>query len=195
MQHTNNNRPRRGDAGMTLTELMMAIAIFAIVMIVINSAFFSTNRLYGSTTIRAGQQMNVRAGLSVMVSELRTAGCDGSQAGIVGVLAASGDSCHVQSDFSGDGVIQTAEPSETVLYYYEPGQLAVMRDPGTGPQVMLTNVTAFDLVFFDEANQVLVEPLTAAQRALIRSIQINITTQTPRGGDVTASTRVAFRNG
>lgn len=195
MHNRTHTTLRRGDSGMTLLELIMAIVIFGIVMVVINSVFFSTNRLYGRTTIRAGQQMNVRAGLSVMVSELRTAGCDASQVGIVGVLTATSDSCHVQSDFSGDGVIQTGEPSETVFYYYDAGQGTVVRNPGTGPQVMITNVTACTFTYFDVTNQPLAEPLSAVDRSLIRSVQITITTQTARGGEVTADTRVAFRNG
>lgn len=192
---TRTYRGRGSNAGVTLIELVMAVLIFGIVMVVINNVFFSTNRLYGRTTIRAGQQMNGRAGINVMVTELRTAGCDPSQSGIVGIVAAFDDSVDVQADFNGDGAIQTVEPSEHVIYYYDAGQQAVMRDPGTGPQIMIMNVSNCVFTYFDAADQEIGSPVAANQRGLIRSIGIQVTTQTDRGGTITTDTRAGLRNG
>lgn len=178
---------------MTLVELMMAVLIFGIVLVVLNGVFFSTNRLYGNTTVRAGQQMNARAGLSVMETELRTAGCDPAQKGIAPFVSADVADVHIQSDYDGNQVITTAEPSEDVHYYYDAGQQAVMRDPGTGPQVMIRDVTAFQLTYFDGNGQPIAAPVGAGQLSDIRSIGISLSTQTRRGGDVTANTRVALR--
>lgn len=194
VSNTSRNH-RRSIAGVTLLELMMAVMIFGVVMIVINNVFFSTNRLYGRTTMRAGQQMNARAGLSVMVTELRTAGCDPGQRGIVGIVAAWGDSVNIQADFNGDGAIQTAEPSEHVTYFYNPGLRAVMRDPGTGAQLMMTNVSDCTFTYFDVSNQAIAAPVAANQVGLIRSIGIRVTTQTDGGGTIVTDTRVGLRNG
>jgi hypothetical protein len=139
--------------------------------------------------------MNARAGLAMMVTEIRTAGCDPLESGIVGLLAASGDSVHVQSDYSGDGAITTVEPSETVLYYYDAGLGAVMRDPGTGAQAIITDVTGCVFTYFDVNNVPIPLPIGPANRDLIRSIGITVTTNTDRGGLVTADTRVGLRNG
>jgi prepilin-type N-terminal cleavage/methylation domain-containing protein len=186
----------RRDSGVTLVELMMAILIFGIVLVVINSVFFSTNRQYGATAARAGQQMNARAGLSLMLTELRTAGCDSSEVGIPSFLSAQGDSVHVQSDYDASGAIETGtEPSESVLYFYDPALQTVFRDPGSGPQAIMNNVTAFALTYFDAANQPVAAPVAANDMQRIRSIGIAITTQTDRGGEVTANSRVALRNG
>jgi len=189
------SRMHGANRGVTLIELVMAIMIFGLVMVVINQVFFTTNRLYGRTTIRAGQQMNGRAGVDVMVSELRTAGCDPGQRGIVGIVAAASDSVDVQADFNDDGVIQTAEPSEHVIYYYDAGQQAVMRDSGTGPQLMITDVSSCVFTYFDETNQAIAAPVAANQVGLIRSIGIQVTTQTARGGTIATQTRVGLRNG
>jgi hypothetical protein len=94
-----------------------------------------------------------------------------------------------------DGALQTAEPSEDVTYSYDAGQLALMRDPGTGPEVMVPNLTACQFTYFDVNNQELVAPLSNADRGRVRSIGIAITTETERGGQMTATTRVALRNG
>jgi prepilin-type N-terminal cleavage/methylation domain-containing protein len=193
LEHT---RRTRTDAGVTLVELMMTIAIFGIVLIVINNVFFSTNRLYGNTTARAGQQMNARAGLSLMMSELRTVGCDPLERGLAAFTAAAGDSVSAQSDYDGSGAINGGvEPSEAVTYYYDAAQQAVLRDPGTGPQIVMTNVTGFVLTYFDANNQPIAAPVGQNQLGLIRSVGIAITTQTDRGGSVTADSRVAVRNG
>jgi prepilin-type N-terminal cleavage/methylation domain-containing protein len=189
-----NRVPQLGDKGVTLVEMMMAVLIFAIVMVVVNGVFFSSNRLYGNTTVRAGQQMNARVGISVMVTELRTAGCDPLQIGVPAVLTAAADSAHVRADYDGDGAISTAEPSEDILYYYDAGQQAIIRDPGTGPQVMIRNVTAFTFTYFDEDSQELAQPIAANDLDRVRSIGIALTTQTERGGEVTTDTRVTFRN-
>jgi prepilin-type N-terminal cleavage/methylation domain-containing protein len=183
--------------GLTLVELIVTVIILGIVLVVVNQVFFSSTRLYGSTSTRANQQMSARAGLSVMANELRTAGCDPSipPAGIQAILSAAGDTVRVQSDLTGDGAIQTAEPSEDVMYYYDAGQQAVMRDPGTGPEVMIPNVTGCQFTYFDVDNNALVPPLNTADRSRVRSIGINITTETQRGGQMTANTRISLRNG
>jgi prepilin-type N-terminal cleavage/methylation domain-containing protein len=181
--------------GLTLVELVVTVIILGIVLLVVNQVFFSTTRIYGSTSTRANQQMNARAGLSVMITELRPAGSDPAEQGIQPVLAAQSDTVHVQADLSGDGAIQTAEPSEDIMYYYDANAEAVMRDPGTGPEVMIPNVTACTFTYFDVDNQPIAAPVAANQLELVRSIGIDITTQTDRGGQVTVSTRVALRNG
>jgi hypothetical protein len=141
--------------------------------------------------------MSARAGLSVMVNELRTAGCDPSipPVGIQGVIAAASDTVHVQADLTGDGAIQTAEPSEDIMYFYDPNAEAIMRDPGTGPEVMIPNVTACSFSYFDINNNLLVAPLTPADRDRVRSIRIDLSTETERGGQMDSSTRVSLRNG
>ncbi len=185
------------EKGFTLVEMAVTMIVLGIVLLAVNQIFFSTTRLYANTSVRAGQQMSARAGLSVMANELRTAGADPSfpPAGIQGVLGAAADTVHVQADLTGDGAIQIAEPSEDVTYYYDAGQQAVMRDPGTGPEIMIPNVTACAFTFFDANNQLLAAPLDAANRGRVKSIGINITTQTQRGGQMTATTRVSLRNG
>lgn len=195
---TSNIPAPRGNQGVTLVELMMTILIFGMVMIVINNVFFNTNRLYGNTTQRAGQQMNVRAAVSVMIAELRTAGCDPTVTDNFvpqPVVTATQDSVHVQADYDGNAALSTAEPSETVLYYYDTGRQAVMRNPGTGAQVIINNVSACTFTFFDANNNVIASPVGAADLNRIRSIGINVTTTTDGGGDVQTDTRVCLRNG
>jgi prepilin-type N-terminal cleavage/methylation domain-containing protein len=181
--------------GLTLVEVMMTLLIFAVVLAVVNNVFFTTQGLYSRTSQRAGMQMSTRAGLSVIMTELRAMGCDPTEAGIAGIRRATSDSCRFQSDLNGDGAIQTDEPSEDVVYFFDPDQETVFRDPGTGPQIFITNVTQFAFQYFDDNNQVLGPlPLNNNLIPQVRSIGVTITAETPRGGQIDSATRIGLRN-
>jgi len=192
---TNNISLLKRNNGLTLVEVMMTLLIFAVVLAVVNNVFFTTQGLYSRTSQRAGMQMSTRAGMSVMMTELRVMGCDPTEAGIAGLRNARADSCRFQSDLNGDGVITTVEPSEDVVYFFDPGQETVFRDPGTGPQTFITNITQFAFQYFDGNNQQLGPlPLTSQQISQVRSIGIVITAETPRGGEMDTATRIGIRN-
>lgn len=181
--------------GLTLVELVVTVVVLGIVLAAVNQIFFSTTRLYGSTSVRAGQQMSARAGVSVMITELRTAGSDPEEQGFQALLSAESDTVHVQADLNGDSTITTVEPSENIRYYYDANAQAVMRDSGSGPEVMIPDVTACTFTYFDVDNQPLAPPLSANEMGRVRSIGIGITSTTLVGGQVTVATRVALRNG
>lgn len=181
--------------GLTLVEVMMTLLIFAVVLAVVNNVFFTTQGLYSRTQQRAEMQMSTRAGLTVMVTELRALGCDPTEAGIAGLRNATADSCRFQSDINGDGAIQTAEPSEDIVYFFDPNQETVFRDPGTGAQVFIENVTQFTFQYFDANNQPLGPlPLSSQLIPQVRSIGIAITAEASRGGEINTTTRVGLRN-
>jgi prepilin-type N-terminal cleavage/methylation domain-containing protein len=185
----------RNSKGLTLVEVMMTLLIFAVVLAVVNNVFFTTQGLYTRTQQRAAMQMGTRAGLAVMMTELRSLGCDPTEAGIAGLRNASADSCRFQSDINGDGAIQTVEPSEDIVYYYDPGLETVFRDSGTGPQIFITNVTQFTFQYFDSNNQVLGPlPLNNQFISLVRSVGIAVTAEAPKGGEISTTTRIGLRN-
>ena len=185
----------RNSKGLTLVEVMMTLLIFAVVLAVVNNVFFTTQGLYTRTQQRAAMQMSTRAGLAVMMTELRSMGCDPTETGIAGMRSAHADTCRFQSDINGDGAIQTVEPSEDVVYYFDSDQEIVFRDPGTGPQIFITNVTQFTFQYFDSNNQVLGPlPLNNQLIAQVRSVGIAITAEAPRGGEINTTTRIGLRN-
>lgn len=185
----------RNTDGLTLVEVMMTMLIFATVLAVINNVFFTTQNLYSSTSQRAEMQMNARSGLGVMMTEIRMAGCDPNGIGVIGLVRATQDSVRVRSDLNGDGVITTNEPSEDVLYFYNSATETLFRNPGTGAVAMVPDVSALSFGYFDENDQPLVPlPLNAARAALVRSIGINITSETTKGGELNSITRIGLRN-
>jgi len=185
----------KNSKGLTLVEVMMTLLIFGVVLGVVTNVFFTTQGLYGRTAQRADQQMSARAGLTVMVEEIRRAGADPELTGIVGLVRAAQDSIHVRAELNDVDGIQLDEPSEDVLYYYDTGAGAIMRDNGTGPQIMVPDVTTLELAYFDGNNQLLGPlPLTPALAQRARSVSITITSDTRAGGEMTVTTRVGMRN-
>jgi type IV pilus assembly protein PilW len=182
---------------MTLVELMVTLTVLALVSLVVTSTLMSTNRLQSRTTRRAEVQMNSRQGLALMTTELRQAGADpgNPQIGLAGIVSAEGGLIRVRADLNADGVIQTAEPSEDVTYAFDPTARAITRDPGSGPAVVIPNVTAMSLTYFDAANQPLSPlPLSVTNAARVRAVAITITSEDRDSRSITLTTRIALRN-
>ena len=189
--------PAASERGMTLMELMIVISILATVMLIVTSVLLSTTRVQARTVRRAAVQADSRQTLSLMANELRQAGADPSipPIGVVGVQAADSVTIHVRADLNGDGVIETAEPSEDVTYHYDATQKALTRDPGTGAAVVLDHVTGMTLSYFDDANlPVTPLPLSATDCARVHSIGLTITCEDRDSQPLSLTTRITLRN-
>ena len=193
-----HRRSRSGpERGMTLVELMIAVGILGIVILTTTTILLSTSRVQSKTVRRATVQFGARQAVSMMETELRQAGADPSTppVGIVGVVAGSAHSIHVRADLNGDGVIQTVEPSEDVTYTFNDTTRAVTRNPGSGPSLILANVNAMELSYFDAANQPLTAlPLSATDAARVHSIALTLTSEDRDSEPLTLTTRITLRN-
>ena len=190
---TMSNFALRNSRGFTLVEVMVTMLIFAVVMAVVGGVFFSSNEMYTKTNRRAGMQMNGRMGMSLMAQEIRHAGCDPQGAGVTAIVAGTGNSLRFQADISGDGVIQTAEPSEDITYAYDADAQAITRNPGSGAAVVVPNVTGLTFTYLDIGNNVVAPPLTPGTAAQVRTIAITMTTAN-RDEDMTLTTSISLRN-
>jgi type II secretory pathway pseudopilin PulG len=182
---------------MTLIELMVVIGILGTVIVALTSILLSTSGVQARTVRRAGVQADSRQAVALMTNELRQAGLDPSTppAGIVGIVAAGDSLIHVRADLDGNGVIQTTEPSEDVTYCYDPARQVVTRDPGSGPAVVLANVTSMSFTYFDTANlPVTPLPLNATDAARVHSVGLTITCVDRDSQPLTLTTRIALRN-
>lgn len=178
-----------------MAELLVTTIVLAIVLAAVNAVFFSSNDMYARSNNRAGAQMNSRLGMSIFSQEIRHAGCDPTGMGVTPILTAAQDTLRLNADLDGDGAIETVEPSEDITYFYDPLQQAVFRDPGTGPQLIVPNVSALILVYLDAANQPLAPlPLTPAQADRVNSVLVQMTTEAEGAGEVTLTTTITLRN-
>ncbi len=192
---TVNIAPRADRAGMTLVELMVAISMFAVVTAVIFTFLTNSRASYSDMSARVEFQQGARAVLALMSTEIRTSGCNPREVGFEKFAQAGAQNFECRMDLNGNGAIETTEPAEDVTYTYNAATDELLRNSGGGAQVILRNVTALDFRYFDGAGaELTARPLTAADRARIRSVQIDITGTSDRGETVRYATRVNSRN-
>jgi prepilin-type N-terminal cleavage/methylation domain-containing protein len=180
--------------GLTFTELMIALAIFGVIMAVIMGFLAGARSSYGDTRERAQYQQSMRAVMSLVTREIRSTGCDPSGAGFDYFAIADDDRMVCRMDLNGDADFTDIGPDENISYSFVGGNL--IRNNGSGDQVILRGIQTMAFTYFDEnGTELAAVPLTPANRALIRYVGINIEGETDRGEPVVYTTRVALRNG
>jgi prepilin-type N-terminal cleavage/methylation domain-containing protein len=180
--------------GLTLIELMVSLAIFGVIMAVIFGFLAGARNSYGETRERAQYQQSMRAVMSLVTRELRSTGCDPTEAGFDYFGVADTDQISCRRDLNGDADFGDLGPDENVSYTLVAGNL--VRNNGTGDQVILRGVQALNFTYFDEnGNPLAAVPLSVANRALVRFVGVNIQGQTDTGEPVSYTTRIALRNG
>jgi type IV pilus assembly protein PilW len=178
-----------------MVEIMVTTVVFGIVVVVLNTLFFSSNKVYTRTNQRVGLQASSRTAMSIMTTEIRQAGCDPMSVGLSGVMRATADSLRVRADTNGDGAISVVEPSEDIVYFYDADAQTLNRDPGTGAAVIVANVTSAGFSYLDGANNTLGPlPLDSNQAERVRTIVISLTQVSADAGDVSFATSIALRN-
>ncbi|MEN8164148.1 MAG: prepilin-type N-terminal cleavage/methylation domain-containing protein [Acidobacteriota bacterium] len=180
--------------GLTLSELMISLAIFGIIMGVMFGFLTGARNSYSETRERAQYQQSMRAVMSLVTREIRSAGCDPEEVGFDNFAIADAQQLVCRMDLNGDKDFVDIGPDENISYTFAAGDL--VRNNGTGDQVILRGVQALTFTYFDATgNPLAAVPLSAANRALVRFVGINIQGQTDRGEPVAYTTRIALRNG
>ena len=184
-------------AGFTLIEVLMCIAILAIIFGTIYRTFDTFNRSYTSENVKAGVQQKSRLGIDLMARDIRLAGLDplGSSAAGFNPANTNSNSIQFSADLNYDGDLD--DPFEDIIYALNGNLLQQTSDLGSGPltATLLDNVTALSFTYLDQADNLLPEPVAVDQ---IRTVLISLTLQRPAGRKGTVSrtytTRVRCRN-
>ena len=175
-----------GQFGFTLIELLITLAISGILMTSVYAAFQTQQDSYLAQEQVAEMQQNIRAGLDMMVYELRMAGYDmdknGDKTGTAGITVANPNTVTFtlvadddSDDSNNDGTVDEAGELKTIRYNlfdaYGDGSLDLVRLVGTvetTKRAVAENVDALEFNYLDSAGAV------TAVLADIRSIQISI---------------------
>ncbi|HEV8353909.1 MAG TPA: prepilin-type N-terminal cleavage/methylation domain-containing protein [bacterium] len=78
----------RGEAGVTLVELLAALAVFALLFLMVDSLFFATNRSTKKTELAADVQQNARIAVERVVREIRESSPESADLFISGATGA-----------------------------------------------------------------------------------------------------------
>jgi type II secretory pathway component PulJ len=175
---------RRTD-GTTLAELLVSLAMLAVVLAGVVSVLHSALKTYGWGSGRVESQQSARLALERMTTEIREAGYDPRGAGIQPIIAAQPTLVTFQRDLNGNGIVDATR--ERVTFVLRPRESVLRRDAGGGAQPIINGVRRLELSYFDRAGQPVTDP---ASIALVR-----IHLEVGLGGSVAAmQTDVAIRN-
>lgn len=187
--------PNPDRRGMTLIELMISVTIFTLVMAAVMTFMVQSRRSYSDTSDRIHYQQGLRAVVSMMTRELRSAGCDPTEVGFDEFTLASTIGLQCRMDLNGDSDVLDNSPDETVTYNYNAGQQELWRNDGVNNMVVLRDVTNVVFRYFDENGVELVNtPLNAVDRDRVRSVAVTLAGETESGEPVDLTSRIVLRN-
>lgn len=164
--------------GFTLIELLITVAISGVLMAGVYTAFKSQQDSYLAQEQVAEMQQNIRAGLDVMVRDMRMAGYDPFSTGTFNIVTATADEFRfTAADLNDDG---DDEDISYRLYASVSGSSLGRQNRRIPPPTPLPGISAIadnieDLEFLyvlGDGTPVLAP--TAAQLEDIRSVQISI---------------------
>jgi len=186
------NTPQQGGArqrGFSLIELLVAMAVFSIVLGSMIAFFTTQNRSYTRDTATADIQQVVRAGIDFMSDNIRMAGLDPLQTGNFGIEVPGATAITFTADLDMNGEIDVSN-SERITYALNGNQ--VQQTVGTVTEPLVDSVTNLTFTYRDEDGVVSADP------AAIRTVQVSMTVQEPVGYGKTLArtytTRVQCRN-
>jgi Tfp pilus assembly protein PilV len=181
---------------MTLVELMVSLVIFGVIIAVVFGFLTESRRSYQSTRQKAQYQQGLRAVMSLVTRDVRSAGCDPAGAGFERFPAGGVQAFRCRMDLNGDGDVTDTGPDEDVAYTFDANTGELSRAVAGGAAVVimrgLQNCT---FNYYDNQGAVLGNvPLNATDRARIMAVDLVIAGETERQDPVHYSTRVAVRN-
>ena len=204
MNMSNSNRTqkrvRANRAGFTLIELMVALAMAAIVSAAIYSVYIGLMRSYTTQNVAADVQQNVRAGIGLMAEDIMMAGLDPERVGGFGIEVADPTRLRFTLDRNLNGSIDDNETSpmqaELITFDFNNGSLhQILNESVAGfevDEIFFDNVQTLNFTYEDEDGD---PPATLAD---IRMVVITLTIQAPAGRegtvDRTYTTRIRCRN-
>jgi type IV pilus assembly protein PilW len=182
--------------GFSLVELFIYMAMFIVVMGALYSVFIGNTKSYSSQENKVEMVQDLRAAMHLLVSDIRMAGLDPTDADGIGFVDnaddkydTDGNSIHFTMDFDGNGAIDT---SEDINYFLKNsgGVQQIVRRTGDGSEpVVAENITSFSLTYlFEDGDTGTPDESdgdTTNDFEHIRSVQIAMTGETAEVDPVT----------
>jgi type IV pilus assembly protein PilW len=138
--------PRHGnDQGFTLTELLVAVVLSAVIMASIGYVYHTQQKSYLVQENLAAAQQNIRAAMYFMEREIRMAGCDPTLGSGAGITTADNNAIAFTSDLNGDGDV--IDPNEDVTFSLDAADDQIERNG----QPIAENIDALHFVYLNGA--------------------------------------------
>ena len=180
-------------SGFTLVELLVTLAVSAVIMTAVYAAYQSQQRSYVTQEEVAALQQNLRVAMFYMSNQIREAGCNPSETDVnrPGILTAEVGEINFTSDIRGssfgtepDG--KTDGPYENITYdlFTSDGiqSLGIQNTSGATRQAVIENVAALNFVYLDQNGTVLDDGSGTVTTNIsnIRAVEVTIVVRASR---------------
>lgn len=167
-----------GARGFTLVELLIAMALGALLLGALISTFVVQSKAYDVQGQMTEMVQTARAAMDMISREVRMAGYDPTGAGFDGIPY-HGAQLQLLTDLRGASAADppdgdTNDPNENITYVYDAQNLQIDRNTGGGNQPFAENIESFAFTFLDQDGH----PTTAS--AAVRQIKVTITARTAK---------------
>lgn len=183
---------KKTEAGFTLVELMVAIAIISLALGAIYGVFASVTKSSTGNEVSAHVLQSLRTSLGFMEQDIRMAGLDRFATTHAGVEQATETSFRFTADRNMDGLINEADLSngiqeqdlERITYAYDGANKRLRQCLSEGtPQAswdtVAEHVENFQFQYFDKDENLLSFPIT--DLTAIRSVAVSLTVRQASG--------------
>lgn len=185
------------DRAFTLVEVLVALAVAAILIMATLTITHMSIRTYGDQERVSDAQQGARAALDLMVRDIRMAGYDpmaishGPSKGI-GILAATETKLQFSSDLNADRADSGGIENLTYFYEAETKRLRQKEGGSAYPQTFIEDVSALNFKYFDAYG----EPAEGLGDIVMIVVTLTVQNKYQKGGSFerTLSTRVNCRN-
>jgi prepilin-type N-terminal cleavage/methylation domain-containing protein len=202
----------KSNNGLSLVELLMAMAASLIILAAVYSVFSITSKNCTTQNVAASTQQNLRSAIGLIARDIRAAGLDPAGSGSFGFIEASSTKIRFTLDsidsgssvFNGD-VDETN--FEQITYEFQGGQIRQTLYEGTPSQdsaSLIGNITVAQFNYYDESDTDLIDASLTPPRVPtdqledIRTVEILMTIEEPAGRDEpvrrTLTRRIECRN-
>jgi len=158
-------RARRHTGGFTLVELMIALSVGLVLLSGMYGVFAMQNRSFAIQEQVAEMQQNVRAGMDMMVRDIRMAGYDPTGSAGADIEDVSTGSIYITMDLDRDGVLD--DDGEHLAYDVDSNTLR--RASGTSSDVTDAGVAPYPVAVADN-----IESVTFVHSALANTVTITL---------------------
>ncbi len=166
---------RNNRKGFTLIEILITMVVSGIVITGIYSVYNYQQKIYVSQLQIVEMQQNLRAGLLMLVNEIRMAGYDPTGAASAGIVNLGSDTITFTMDLDGDGALSGSDENITYsLYTAADGRQKLGRQSPATPQAVAENIDALNFVYLD------VDGNVTATASAVKSVQVSLVAKTDR---------------
>ena len=175
-------------AGFTLVEVLIVVALVSLVFGTIYDVFSTLNRSYTSENVKATVQQTGRIALEFMSQDIRLAGLDPLGTATAGIVEIAADHIHFTADLNYDGDID--DPFEDVIYSFTDHKITQQNH--ISEETLVDHVETASFTGLDANDAPTSDPDE------VRSVEISLTLERPAGPSQqisrTYTTRVRCRN-